>query len=58
MGTGLPVIIGRECHFSEAVRKGCALEIDLDPVHCSSAITELLDDPLRAREMGVRARGP
>lgn len=55
MACGLPTVMTTTCHFPEAARAGAALETGCCTDELARAISQLLSDPVAAREMGRRA---
>jgi glycosyltransferase involved in cell wall biosynthesis len=57
LALGIPVIICDDCGLAEFVRThACGVVVDSSPQSIERAISDLLSDPSRARDMGQRGR--
>lgn len=56
LGSATPVVISENCHFPEVSAAGAGIVTPLDTDVVADAVTGLLNDPSRAREMGMRGR--
>lgn len=56
MACRAPVVISKSCHFPEAQEAGAGTIVDLDPSQIAAAISAVLADPAKARQMGDAGR--
>ena len=56
MATGLPCVITTGCNFPEAAMAGSASVVDISADEIANALIQLLQEPIKAKEMGDRAR--
>ena len=56
MAASLPVVVSRQCHFPEVAEAGAGHVVATEPTAIASAIGSLLEDRMRRREMGRKAR--
>lgn len=56
MAASLPVVVSRQCHFSEVADSGAGHVVATEPTAIANAIGSLLQDPAARREMGRKAR--
>src|SRR5262249_18707426 len=56
LAVGIPVVTTKTCPWEVAQQFGCGLWVDHEPEALAGAITTLLSDPVRARDMGQRGK--
>ncbi|NEQ84896.1 MAG: glycosyltransferase, partial [Moorea sp. SIO2I5] len=56
MASGLPCVITTGCNFPEAAKADAAYVVDIDAEAIANALTQCLQFPQQAKEMGIRAR--
>ena len=56
LACGVPAVISRDCHFSDAARAGAAIEVDLDPSAIAGAMLKICSDAALRRRMSEKAR--
>ncbi|MFI5378957.1 MAG: glycosyltransferase [Tepidisphaerales bacterium] len=56
LACGTPVVISRQCNYSEVSEAGAGIETELEAGAIASALSSLLQDPQLARRMGQAGR--